>query len=168
MQDAPTLTAGDVVDAGDRQPGDWLPPAAAASRLGVSERTLWRLVKAGRYHRRVADRKAMILVPTTAPPPDTSATSGSPIVPDTVTRELSGNLSGVTDSAVSAIVGELRRQHESSLALIAQQAETIGRLTAENEALKAAQGALEAPGLTEPPDPTTEGSVPWWRSWWRW
>ena len=57
------VTASEVL-ADDRQvSGEWLPPATAASRLGVSERTLWRLVKAGRYHRRVVDRKAMILVP---------------------------------------------------------------------------------------------------------
>src|SRR5215213_2107442 len=105
------VTASEVL-ADDRQvSGEWLPPATAASRLGVSERTLWRLVKAGRYHRRVVDRKAMILVPL----PDTGATSGQPPVPDTTIAPLSGSMSGVTDSAVLAIVDELKRQSEASL-----------------------------------------------------
>jgi hypothetical protein len=135
----------DVMDgeilANDRQvSGAWLPPAAAASRLGVSERTLWRLVKAGRYHRRIVDRKAMILVPL----PDTGATPGEPSLPDTTIAPVSGIVSGVTDSAVLAIVDELKRQAESSLALIAQQAETIGTLRAENQALRAAQVSLHS------------------------
>src|SRR3954467_9804645 len=103
MQDAGPLTDGDVVAGAELPPGEWLPPATAASRLGVSERTLWRLVKAGRYHRRVVDRKAMILVPGAVPLPDTSAISGDGLLPDTTSGTLSGNVSGVTDRAVLAI-----------------------------------------------------------------
>src|SRR5215212_5309914 len=160
MQEASPLTSGDVVADHELPPGEWLPPATAASRLGVSERTLWRLVKAGRYHRRVTDRKAMILVPTTVPVPDTSATSGGAIVPDTSGVPVSGSLSGVTDSTVSAIVGELRRQHEGSLSLIAQQAETIGRLTAELDAARARISTLTASPGPQIPETTTAGPSP--------
>ena len=64
---------------------------------------------------------------------------------------------------------------------IAEQAETIGRLKAELEALRAAQapvvasGSKEAPDLTTeasppfpaPPEPTTNGGghAPWWKRW---
>lgn len=155
MQDVPESLAGEVVDDDALPPGDWLPPAAAASRLGVSERTLWRLVKAGRYQRRVVDRKAMILVPTTVPLPDTSATSATPFVPDTVATELSGISSGVTDTAILAVVDELKRQSEASLALVAQQAETIGRQAAEIEALKASHRPLADQETPAMPAPTT-------------
>src|SRR3954470_9299318 len=107
MQDVTETMAGEVV-AGEALPArEWLPPAAAASRLGVSERTLWRLVKAGRYHRRAVDRKAMILVPGAAPLPATGAISVPELLPDTTRGMLSGNVSGVTDTAVLAIVDEL-------------------------------------------------------------
>ena len=162
------VTASDVL-ADDRQvSGEWLPPATAASRLGVSERTLWRLVKAGRYHRRVVDRKATILVPL----PDMGATPGEPSLPDTMLATPSGSVSGVTDTAVLAIVDELRRQAEASLALIAQQAETIGQLRADLAAaesrllaLAAPQSPPEAPGATIAPDLTTDAPAPWWRRW---
>lgn len=151
MQD---VTDGEIL-ADDRQvSGEWLLPATAASRLGVSERTLWRLVKAGRYHRRVVDRKAMILVPL----PDTGATPGEPPVPDTTIAPLSGSMSGVTDTAVLAIVDELKRQAEASLVLIAQQAETIGELRAENRALLARTEVHSAESSREPPAAR-------WRAW---
>ncbi len=152
-------------------PGEWLSPAAAASHLGVSERTLWRLVGKGRYHRRVVDRKAQVLVPTSAPLPDTGATF--PAAQDA--PSVSGNLAGVPDTSVLAVVAELRRQHESTQARIAAQDERIAALERENGALTARLLALTAPesppaapGATIAEKPTADTrSVPsaLWERW---
>ena len=82
-------------------------------------------------------------------------------MPDTAGLRLPDTVSGVTDTAIVAIVDELKRQAEASLALIADQAETIGELRAENRALVArteAQTVEPAPKISPSP----------WRVWWFW
>jgi hypothetical protein len=147
QNDGAALTV-EVVDDGALPPGDWLAPATAASMLGVSERTLWRLVKAGRYHRRTVDRKALILVPRTGTVPDTGANIPTDPAPSVAVANVSGNVSNVTDTLALAIVDELRRQHTATLVTLAEkdtiisaQAETIGSLRTERDAARASLAA---------------------------
>ena len=170
-------TTGEVIG-GDQLPmGDWLPPAAAASRLGVSERTLWRLVKAGRYHKRTERGRAEVLVPASAPLPDDSASAGSTgRTVDTGAYAKSGSLTAMPDGLAVAILEELSRQREDDAERLTCQAETIGRLTAELDQARARIADLERP--PEPPanpfpqpmplPPSEASPPPWWRRWWQW
>jgi len=63
-----------------------------------------------------------------------------------------------------AQIDALRQMVERQADELVTYAETIGRLTAENEALKAAQAALTALTAPEPPASTTEPPTPWWRA----
>lgn len=125
----PTVTSGEVVSASDTT-GTWLSPPAAASRLGVSERTLWRHVNAGRYHKRVVAGRAEILVPEGADSlPDNSATAIAPVTPD---------------AALLAVVAELKERRQQDADLIDRltgrltgQAEEIGKLKQERDDLAA-------------------------------
>lgn len=119
----PPVTSGEVVSEPVTS-GEWLAPPAAADRLGMSERTLWRLVKQGRYQKRVENRRAEILVPL----PVTGAA-----------EESRGNVSVVPvsqpDTVTLAVIAELRRQHDDATERLTRQAEQLGALRAERDAL---------------------------------
>ena len=126
--------------------GDWLPPSEAASRLGVSERTLWRRVDAGRLNKRLVRGRAEILIPR-------SETDGAPetdlAVPDAPDHPARGD-----SELMLAILGELREQRGSDGQTIVRLAERVGQLQAENEALTARLAHLEA-----------RERQSWWRRW---
>jgi hypothetical protein len=141
--------SGDIVSAPDVT-GEWLPPAAAALRLGISERTLWRHVNAGRYHKRITSGRAEILTPEGAAVPDNSATPTGLAVPDD-DRQMS-----------LAIIEELRRRLDTEAdrqrrlsVKTERQAQEIGRL-------QAARAAAEqrAADLAER---LRAAERPWWR-----
>lgn len=138
-----SVTSGDVLPTAELPPGEWLSPPAAASQLGISERTLWRHVTAGRYHKRTVGGRAEVLVPGVAPVnPDTDSLAiaapepSAPVSSDTLTL---------------AIVEELQRQHTATLALVERQADLvrcqaqeIGTATAERDAQQARADAALA------------------------
>lgn len=133
----PDSLTGEVVSEPDTS-GEWLPPAAAASRLGVSERTLWRHVNAGRYHKRVTAGRAEILVPGgTDTEPDNPATDTGLAVPDR------------SDAALLAVVAELKERRQQDAELIdrltdrlTRQAEEVGQVKA--RLAQAEQRAVDA------------------------
>jgi ABC-type Fe3+ transport system permease subunit len=140
--------AGEVVDEAFSGPGEWLPPADAARRLSISERTLWRRVTAGQYRRQVISGKAQILVPLAGSVPNTAALA-VPAAPDTLSV---------------AIIEELRARREQDAELIAdltagmvRRAEQLGEMKAQLAAERARADAAEAER-----DRLRE------RRWWRW
>jgi hypothetical protein len=174
----PDLTTGELLTADAPVVGVWLPPAAAAARLGLSERTLWRQVKAGRYHKRTLGGRSTVLVPLpdmTTDVPDDRATPEA----DTAVATVSGSLSGVTDMAPAgaaawstAVLTPIMARMAEQETTIRDQAEMIGRLTAELESLRASQRPIAGSGTPEPRDltpgaPADSGaaSVPWWKRW---
>ena len=56
---------------------------------------------------------------------------------------------------------------EECLEFALQNGETIGRLTADNQALRAPQAPREVHRMSENPEPTTDSSASWWRAWLR-
>lgn len=147
------VTSGEVVSAPDVT-GEWLPPATAASRLGVSERTLWREVKAGRYHRRIVDRKALILVPDSSATPNEGAT-GLAVAPD-------------TGASLAALV-EMERRLSRQANTVTRQAVQITRLTerleARAESLEWTQAQLDQ-ARAELEAMRARAALPWWRRLW--
>lgn len=130
-----TVTTGEVVSTPDTS-GEWLSPPAAADRLGMSERTLWRKVSEGRYQKRVVNRRAEILVPV----PVTGATEENQenalVAPDRA-----------PDSMALAVIDELKQQRR-------QDNETIASLTGRLTALERENAVLK------------ERLTPWWRRLW--
>lgn len=138
MPDIPESVSGEVVSAPDVT-GEWLPPATAASRLGISERTLWRHVNAGRYHKRIAAGRAEILVPGSGAVPDTADTPAGLAVPDNdrhLTLALVAELSRRLDE-------EADRQRRLTVKT-ERQAQEIGRLQAERDAARRERDDLAA------------------------
>lgn len=141
--------AGDVVSASDVT-GAWLPPAAAATRLGISERTLWRDVKAGKYHRRIVDRKALILVPDSSSDDGRQSETGLAPLPDT----------GATALALTEMAERLTRQANT----VTRQAVQIARLTGDRQLLQSERDAAEARAA----DLAARLAQAEWRWWHRW
>jgi predicted DNA-binding protein (UPF0251 family) len=120
----PTVTSGEVVSEPDVS-GEWLSPPAAADRLGMSERTLWRLVKQGRYQKRTVNRRAEILVPATVTGATGKNTGNTPAVPDRA-----------PDMLALAIIEELRDQRQHDAETIRQKDARIIEVERENAMLK--------------------------------
>jgi hypothetical protein len=148
----PPVTSGEVVNTPDVT-GEWLSPASAASRLGISERTLWRHVNAGRYHKRIESGRAEVLVPigSATGAPDNSAMPPMPAVPD-ADRQMS-----------LALLGELRRRLDEEAdrqrrltVKTERQAQEIGRLQAQLDAERRARAEAERRRARR-----------WWEWWWR-
>lgn len=137
----PEATKGTVIPP-ENQVGDWLAPAAAALRLGISERTLWRHVNAGRYHKRTVAGRAEIMAP--------GAREGLPDNSDTV--------SGIAvrqppdNSLALALLDDLKVRRQEDADTIVRLASELG---AERQARQAAEKAL-ADELAR---------RPWWRFW---
>lgn len=150
MTDEPIVTTGEVVPPSGVS-GEWLAPPMAASRLGISERTLWRYIDQGKYHKRVRDRRAEILVPVSgATPPPSSETALAP-TPDT----------GAMLAKLDEIERRLTRQSMTvtrQAVHITRQADTIkqlrDQLAAQATALEAARGEV------------ARLKRPWWRRMW--
>jgi len=143
---APESVSGEIVSEAFDGPGDWLPPADAARRIGVSERTLWRRVNAGQYQRKVVSGKAVILVPLAGSVPNT-AELAVPATPDAVTL---------------AVIEELRRQHEESAERLTRQATKIEAQAEEIGGLKAQRDAEKA----RADDLARRLAWRWWHRWW--
>lgn len=135
VQQEPTVTSGEVIDSPDTL-GEWLSPPAAADRLGMSERTLWRLVKEGRYQRRLVNRRAEILVPLPVMGANEKNEEIAVSVPDRP-----------PDTLGIAILNELRLQRTADT-------ETIAKLTSRLTELERENAVLQ------------ERLQPWWRRLW--
>jgi hypothetical protein len=145
--------SGDVVSAPDVT-GDWLSPAAAALRLGISERTLWREVKAGKYHRKIEDRKALILVPDSGARGRQATETGLAVAPD----------SSANAPALAELANRLTRQANT----VTRQAVQITRLNADKQKLTAERDALaeRLAGVERERDQLREAAErPWWQFW---
>jgi|SRR5215471_16142060 len=76
MTDHDGVLDGTIVPAPFDGEGEWLPPVEACARLGISERTLWRRVDAGRFEKRVIRGRAEIWVPVAGTPSVSQAVAG--------------------------------------------------------------------------------------------
>jgi len=64
--------SGEVVDQSFSGAGEWLTPSQAASRLGMSERTLWRRIDTGKLQKRIVSGRAQVYVPMAGTVPATN------------------------------------------------------------------------------------------------
>lgn len=154
---APDITTGEVLSKAYAGPGEWLPIAAGAYRLGVHERTLRRWLDEGLYQRRSAKGRTQVFVPLSGPAPDSPDsepdTSGDP--PDT-TLDVSRP---APDALGLAILEEMKRQDQEKTERLTRQAEEIGKLKAELAASEARAALLDA-------DLKAARDRPWWRRIW--
>jgi AraC-like DNA-binding protein len=142
----PTVTRGEVISEPVTS-GEWLTPSSAADRLGMSERTLWRMVKDGRYQKRLVNRRAEILVPVS----DTSATGNA--------TETALSLSDrPSDTLALAVIEELRQQRQTDNDRLTRQTDEIKAL-AERAAAAEARADLLAAELERLRERR------WWRFW---
>lgn len=139
IHDTPERASGDVIEPTDTT-GTWLRPPAAAFRLGVSERTLWRHVDAGRYVKRIVDGRAEVFVP--------GEMSG---VPDISAAPQSLAERREPDNSAMLVVTELQRHltaleasRAADMDRLTRQAEEIGKLKAERDAARAEADAERA------------------------
>jgi hypothetical protein len=136
---------GELVDRAYDGPGDWLDVRQACVRLGISERSLYRRINAGRLTRRPSQGGGIeVYVPPSGTPPE-APPDESGALPD-------GDALLLVERIVSPF-------HQTLGDLIRRNAE----LERENGRLQARLGELER-RLT-PPDTT---AAPWWRRTWLW
>lgn len=160
--------SGDVLPSSDTS-GIWLSPSAAAVYLGVSERTLWRHVNAGRYHKRTVSGRSEVFVPRSrGAVTDKSATESGLALTDT------------PGTMTLAVIEELRRQHEATETRLTRQADDIRALAeraaraealAESLAVERASAMLERDELRETLEQERKAVAdrerrPWWRKVW--
>jgi excisionase family DNA binding protein len=153
----------------DRTDSFQLVSIAEATRiLGVSDSTIRRLLRAGRLESERVERPqghvwlVKVPAPVTDPPGTSSkqlgAADGQPSAPAPA-------LAAWMTTVLEPVMTELRLSREQ----LVTQAETIGRLQAENEALKASHPPVASNLTVESPDPPTEpeppmpNAAPWWR-----
>ena len=157
-------------------PGDWRSIQDAARHLSVSERTVYRRADRGQLRRRtLPDGRVEVFVPVAVPTDTSDATS------DNDSHERAALLVDRVSVAVSrqleTLTVELTASRERIEALARENGtigERLARVTEERDAaraelevlrqaLAAPQRPVEAPGASEPPEPTTEPAAPWWR-----
>jgi excisionase family DNA binding protein len=144
--------------------------ADAVRILNVSDSTVRRLIRAGRLEAQRVERAQghvwLVKVPSSGhqpsaePPRQLGAADGQPSAPPALAAWIT--------SVLEPVMAELSLSRQQ----LVSQAETIGMLRAENDALRAENDALRAaqspiqPRETASrPEATTEPSVPPWRSW---
>ena len=122
-------TAGEVVGATDD--GVWLPPAAAAVRLNISERTLWRHVNAGKLTRRTNAGRAEICISSgdAVAGADCHVSGAMSVSAPALSPDLARMLT--TLDALLVANGETMERQADQLVT---QAEAIGRLYSERDA----------------------------------
>src|SRR5215212_8475808 len=116
----------------------------ASRLLGVSESTVRRMVKAGKLEATRVERSQGHLWLIRLPAPSSQGQDA---------RQTVSAVEGSNPPAPDAMMAASRLANE-------QKAETIGRLTAELDALRAQNATLDASGSTPTPDPPTEASSP--------
>lgn len=149
----PTVTTGEVVS----EPvttGEWLTPPEAATRLGISERTLWRYIDQGRYHKRVRDRRAEILVPVSGATPAPSSKTALAPTPDT--------------GAILEKLEEITRRVSRQSMTVTRQAVQITRLTADRQRLQAERDTERERAAELQLRLAEEQGKRWWRKLWGW
>jgi hypothetical protein len=145
--------------------------------LGLSATTIRRKIDAGELEAERVPRPQgtafLVKVPADAP----AGTSEAPGVLQDEPRMHQDAPAGTDQIATILVplvaqIDALRRTVERQAEQLITQAETIGRLQAENDALRAAQTPVTAPETASIPDPPTEPSAPdepvsapWWRRW---
>jgi hypothetical protein len=70
-------------------------------------------------------------------------------------------MAAYTRSVLEPLVAALERSEDRTRELERQ----VGRLQAENDALRASNATLDAPGSTQATEPASETFVPWYRRW---
>lgn len=132
---------------------DALTPAEAAVRLGVSERTIWRRIKAGKLNSEHREDGVRVLLTDTVSVDDRQASVASDTVSDTVTDSPQPELMKALD-----MVSELTRRNE-------QLAGQVGFLQAKTQDQERQIALLMAPKEDEPEPPAQPERRPWWRFW---
>ena len=166
-----------AIDSPDSESRQAVSAAAAAARLGVTQRTVHRMIHDGRLpSRRVQDgTRSVLRIPTDALPPltpDGQTPMGSPDSPDSATDSEADSLDSVADRPDSAgpppdnaiahealaMVREKDQQLVAANDRITQMAGQLGFLQAQVQERDATIKLLQAP----PDEPAPQ------RRWWQW
>jgi excisionase family DNA binding protein len=142
---------------------DLLTVHEAATLAGVSERTVRRWASSGHVRTVVTGHGRRVVA---ASLPERTVTHGQHDRADRPSAA-TGAANGHEAGHLAELVRELSDRLAEQAALTAIWQERA-RVLGDQLALAAPQQPAEAPGAPESPDPTTEPSAPWWRSWWPW
>lgn len=161
---APEAASGEVIEPSDVA-GAWLTPPAAALHLDVSERTLWRYVEAGRYHKRIVRGRAEVFIP--------GAQDASDSLPDSPDTPNLPAVQAPPDTGLTlAVIEELRAQRLQDADTIDRQAQRIAALEREAGTQAARANGLEAQLAAEVArrERAEQGAARlrerrWWRFW---
>jgi excisionase family DNA binding protein len=147
----------------------------AADELGVSTETIRRMIRAGRLRAERVHRPQgtafLVELPAATGQATQDATDATALGRHNATPEpvLSPALLAA-EAWARGVVGPLTETIAEQQRQLISQAETIGALRAELDALRAQHGTPEPSGSTERPALPTEPSAPWWRrrlsAWW--
>lgn len=150
------VTSGEVVSDAYVGDGEWLRVGPAAARLGISERTLWRRVRAGALQKRGTHDGLEVWVPLAGTAP---VTEGSPPRPAPRTTLA---VAGMAGAVTLAVVEELKRRLDADGERLSTLTDEIrglerstGRLTAERDAALADRDRLA--------DELARRSRTWWQ-----
>jgi len=174
MSDATSDQPGTVSDHGAPTTVATVPVSVeqAAAILGVSVTTVRRRIRAGTLRAEEARRPQgpvwLVYLPADATPPTTSDQAGATVVA-TAPTTAGDAMIAYTQTLLGPLVAALERAQTRN----AELERAVGRLQAENDALRASQtqqGAnLSVSGpepAQEPSAPAEPVSAPWWRRWW--
>ena len=133
---------------------DALTPAEAAVRLGVSERTVWRRIKAGKLQAEHTTDGVRVLLTHTASVDDRQASVASDNVSDRATDSPQPELMKALE-----MVSELTRRNE-------QLAGQLGFTQAKLQEAERTVALLMAPKDEPAPEPPAQPERrPWWKRW---
>jgi len=132
---------------------DALTPAEAAVRLGVSERTVWRRIKAGKLDSEHTLEGVRVLLSDAVSVDDRQASVASDNVSDRATDSPQPELMKALE-----MVSELTRRNE-------QLAGQVGFLQAKLQEAERTVALLMAPKDEPAPEPAQPERVSWWKRW---
>jgi hypothetical protein len=155
----PDTEAAEVIEP-ENVRGEWFIPSEAATRLGISERTLWRRVNKGRLHRRIVRGAAEVFIPAGSRTALTQSGIPTDDLPDM------GAMIEVVERSeralLKAVVEEIKRSWERDVARLAALTDTslvqsrrLGELTIRLEHEQAENARLTAE--------LDRARQPWWQ-----
>jgi len=135
---------------------DALTPAEAAVRLGVSERTIWRRIKAGKLDSEHTTDGVRVLLTDTASVDDRQASVASDNVSDRATDSPQPELMKALE-----MVSELTQRNEQLAGQVGFLQAKLQDAQEENQQLR----LLPAPKDEPAPEPAEPERRPWWKRW---
>lgn len=142
----------------------YLSARESAAYCGVSEKTIRNWIASGRLSAeksagafRIAQDDLDVIRARSPRPPQGQESASADV-------RAEGGPQGADLAGLVALVDRLTVENRQ-LAEAAAVWQERARVLSDQLALGAPQSPLEAPGVAQPPDPTTDATVAWWRRW---